>query len=1027
MAKIIIRNTILLSGLLGLLSLPEVSAQAPRPNIALNKPVTASSEAPGYPARNAVDGSISREAAWQTPPGVPPPHVLEIDLQRYYNLQEIRVHTGIPEAERSPAEATQAAGFWSVKHFKLQYWDDANWTDIPRSETTENRLTTVPFTFSPAITTFKIRFVSVDGEPLRVLEIEAFGQEVPNMPVPSPVASDLGRAPQIKNNQAATVTISSKVVGTSMKYVGYNQGYYLPGTNVSDWLRYSHVNSLRVWTSLNTYVPLSAVQVDPGLASLEEFDKRKQELRANPEQNRFLKWEALYPLYNKPEEGATNPMVFDYVLAELKRLKLAGLLQINNRDFTDSWANKWQQWQRFYALAYYAAKNGDVAMFAMQNEPNHAHSGPMKIEEWVGGMQIVSDAVRCAVEDVNRGHGKQLRAKFVGPVTAGTNTDWWAAVARHARTDYRGNQLDHDLVDLFSTHSYNSPAAGYASRVANVQKTITDNHPAHQPIPVVFTEIGRWMNAYLIDKEETMDSPSLFTEWAGIYTNNMKDQAYGMWAFKFANTTSSAYPRGIKSGHHLTWQGQRVVEDAYTNLAQGKTVKASSEAAGFPARHVTDGDKSDRSTWQSADSSGEKWLEIDLGEQQELGSAVVYTGSAYGVYTGPDRVKNFRLQYLDQGTWKDVPGGAEKNGKYVQVFLAFGQPVRTTKVRFVSPDEGAIKVREIKLFASGDGPSAEQNYNVAGVHRTGEVVRLFAKGFKEERDLLETRPSVQNTSLDACTSYDPGTGNYYVWLVQRAGFDYHLSLDLAALPAHPGAPIQAETVGPRHHGEVTHLLPLPEGKRINLILPAQSVMLLTIPGRGKLVQQTFTPAADAMVAGGKYARKNFGRAKEMAVTLDAANPAQNKVTYLHFDLANIDPRKASRVILSAHGHLVSGDAPFRFHVYAIPSAGWDQRRLTWQNAPQLDAREALVLEAGRKAFLAGQLAMGREKQYHHLDVTELVREHGGQGITFVLVRETRHLGDDEDKGSQALIGSRESRNPPRLELWLEQDDVTGSR
>ena len=88
----------------------------------------------------------------------------------------------------------------------------------------------------------------------------------------------------------------------------------------------------------------------------------------------------------------------------------------------------------------------------------------------------------------------------------------------------------------------------------------------------MYTETGRWMNAYLIDKYETMDSPSLFTEWAGEYTNNTLNQGYGMWAFKFANTTSNTYPRGIKSGHHFIWQGKRIVEDAYNNVALGKKV-----------------------------------------------------------------------------------------------------------------------------------------------------------------------------------------------------------------------------------------------------------------------------------------------------------------------------------------------------------------------------------------------------------------------------------------------------------------------
>src|SRR5262249_5611787 len=155
-----------------------------------------------------------------------------------------------------------------------------------------------------------------------------------------------------------------------------------------------------------------------------------------------------------------------------------------------------------------------------------------------------------------------------------------------------GRPIDHDLLGIFDTHSYNSPAAGYADRVDDIRKLLEENQPGGKALPIVYTEIGRWMNAYLIDKEETMDDPSLFTEWAGIYANNTLNGVYGMWAFKFANTTSSTYPHGIKSGHHFAWQGKRIIEDAYTDLALGRPVKASQESAQWPASAVTDGNKS---------------------------------------------------------------------------------------------------------------------------------------------------------------------------------------------------------------------------------------------------------------------------------------------------------------------------------------------------------------------------------------------------------------------------------------------------
>lgn len=64
-------------------------------------------------------------------------------------------------------------------------------------------------------------------------------------------------------------------------------------------------------------------------------------------------------------------------------------------------------------------------MYAMHNEPNHRHAGPMKITQYVDAMKIVSDAVYCARQDVNRLYGKNLKSRFVSPVTAGSNTNWW--------------------------------------------------------------------------------------------------------------------------------------------------------------------------------------------------------------------------------------------------------------------------------------------------------------------------------------------------------------------------------------------------------------------------------------------------------------------------------------------------------------------------------------------------------------------------------------------------------------------------
>jgi hypothetical protein len=993
------------------------AAYAQQTNVALHKPAEANSEMPGFPAKNVTDGVITRNSKWMSA-NVKPPHILEINLEKYCNISSIIVHTGIPDAERTPSEASQAAGFWSAKNFKMQYWDDANWSDIPNTEVHENRLNDVKYTFAQPINTFKVRFVCDDGEPVSIMEIEVLGTEIPGRVVAGGGKSDIEKKTIRTTDQDVAIKVGSNVVGKTMRYVGYNQGYYMPGSNASGWMEYAGVNSVRVWITLNSYAPLSDIQVDKSINTVDEFDKRKAELRSSSENNTFLKWDKLLPLYSNTEKTTnTNPMIFSYSLTELKRLGIDPIIQFGSTDFNNTWSNKWQQWQRYYALAYYAAKTGDVTMFAMQNEPNHKNSGPMKLDQWISAMQIVSDALTCAIEDVDKKYGKNLKARMVGPVTAGNNPEWWTAVAKSQRTDYHGKTIDHDLLGIFSTHSYNSPAAGYANRVNDIRKLLADNHPQGKALPIVYTEIGRWMNAYLIDKEETMDSPSLFTEWAGIYTNNTKNGAYGMWAFKFSNTVSETYPFGVKSGHHLTWQGKRIVEDAYTDIAKGKTVTASFNDPKWSANLVTDGDKSDRSAWHSDSTSAEKWLTIDLGQEQELGSSVIYTGSAYGVYTSPDRVKNFKLQYWGDGTWKDITGTVEKDNKYAQVFREFKQPVKTSKVRFASTDPGMIKVREIKLFGAHDGPAKDQHdYDVSGIQRTGEVVHLFAKGFKDEHPIYETKPSVADDNLDAMTSYDEKSGNYYMWLVQRGLYRDHLTIDLSALNVKTDAPVTAETVSPQEYGEVTDVMPVNPNKRITVTLPKQGVVLLTIPSEG-LTKAILSPAATATVYGGDLSNKNYNSSKELTVALNAANPQKNAVSYVRFNVSGKNLINAKRILLKVNGYNATDDSVFRFHVYGMPASEWNQQKLNWNNAPQLDKKEALITEVGQKAYVAGELAMSHQQKDHYLDVTQLVKAHAGKSITFALVRETRQLGDDEDKGKKVLIGSAESLHKPELLIW----------
>jgi hypothetical protein len=76
-------------------------------------------------------------------------------------------------------------------------------------------------------------------------------------------------------------------------------------------------------------------------------------------------------------------MVFEYALLELKRLNIDVVLQMNSTDFDHTWSNKWKQWQRFYALAFYAAKTDTVTLAVLKFGKHPSVAEKEKISAWL--------------------------------------------------------------------------------------------------------------------------------------------------------------------------------------------------------------------------------------------------------------------------------------------------------------------------------------------------------------------------------------------------------------------------------------------------------------------------------------------------------------------------------------------------------------------------------------------------------------------------------------------------------------------
>lgn len=980
--------------LLSFLSL-KLSAQK---NIALHKNVVASSQLDNYMASNITDGIISNVSMWVNDTKRSNEiNIIEIDFKQSCDIDSIIIYTGI-ELDNGNDRINR------LRNFIVQYWDDANWTDISETNYTNNVSSKIKHIFSPRFSTSRIRLNIKDKDCVCINEVEVYGKE-----------RHLYFSENIMDGtENIKISVSNNVIGKTMKYIGYNQGYYMPDSNVSGWLEYSNVNSLRIWASINEYVPNTALCNMSDINTLEEFESNKEIFRKFPENNNYINWGIIDSLCAN-RLYSTNSMVFEYALKETKRMNIEPVIQINSIEFDKTWNKKWKQWLRYYALAFYAAKTGDVEMFSMQNEPNHRHSGPMKIDVYIDAMKIVSDAIYCALSDVNKLYGKNLTPKFLAPVTAGNNVNWWSAVIKSLNIDYRGLPTSRDLISIFSTHSYNLPASGYKDKVNEIRNIIIENHPSKQSLPIVFTEAGRWMNAYLINKYETMDTPSLFTEWAGIYTNNTLNQSYGMWAFKFANTISGTYPRGIKSGHHFIWQGKRIVEDSYNNIALNKPTFYLNSGNKILIKNITDGNKSDESFWLSPETDKEKILEIDLGKEYSLGGSVIYTGGAYGVYTAPDRVKDLKLQYLNGNKWIDIEETIEKDTKYAQLLTMFKKKVKTSKIRFIAKDKGRIKVREIKLFESDSLKEIPESFDVSGIQRTGEVVRLFAKGFKNEKPLLRTCKSVNDNNVDAITSFNESNGSYYIWLVQRSKQSVKVELSLDSLNVLSNNIVFAEEVSSRNFGNIAWIRTLDANKKINFILPEQSVTLLTVPVSNEYYAN-LTPLADATVSFGSNSCKNYGNKKKLYVEMNSSDKDKNSVSYIKFGLKNIDVAKMKGAALKIYGK-TNSDSIYRIHVYSANNCKWQENEINWNNAPFLNKDLAFINDVGKNVRIAGEVPFDSNFDYRQIDVTEIIKHMDSDEITFILIREVRQLGDDYDNNKYLSIGSKETDYSSELIIW----------
>ncbi len=358
---------------------------------------------------------------------------------------------------------------------------------------------------------------------------------------------------------AADLTVSNTVIGKTPAYIGFNMGHFLPGSNTAAWVQYSGANGYRVWASASYYEPKDdAGPYGDGVTNFAQFDARKTALRANPfgtDSNGvpYVNWTAFqnnWSNLNQASKGGRNAVVLDPMLDKLKAQNVHVIMEIQRSDSYDisTVGGEWEQWQHYYASAYHLASKYGITDYQMYNEPD-LDSIDANVNEYVMRLQLASDAVHAAIDDVNKANHTNLVANMSAPVLAGSTTNfnrYASAILSKRRTDFEGNATSYDIVNSWDAHRYGSTGAtnaavgsAYATEMQMFKQQVPALSPAgaNSMLPITYSEFNRYTSStFAADSTRSLDNPADYSTLASQLLGMTSEDAKALYAFKFNQT-----------------------------------------------------------------------------------------------------------------------------------------------------------------------------------------------------------------------------------------------------------------------------------------------------------------------------------------------------------------------------------------------------------------------------------------------------------------------------------------------------------
>ena len=360
---------------------------------------------------------------------------------------------------------------------------------------------------------------------------------------------------------AQTVTINSDVVGTTPSVIGLNSGNYIPGANTTSFWRWTGVNGARIFTSAPNIEQSDDIPGHgDGVNSEASFIARRLAVRANPTDPTLINFAEFEDGYRNNDADFIN---FAHAYSELSSNGISPLAIINRTQgqfpfaaagTATGWADRWEHWQHYYAQAYYLGSNYDVQRFSMYNEPDQG-SQDVTQADYLNRLQLASDAIQSALQDVNRDFGKSLEANVIAPITAGganeyfarpfpDNTDprddnqgWGELVINNLNTNFLGQpDPNFQLVHTYGYQQYNQDGRRYAEDLKFIQdETLNDIVTNNLSGEVNFglTEFNVHSNGVFTNRSDDLNTPSRYARLGGIFTGLVNQRVDELYLFKF--------------------------------------------------------------------------------------------------------------------------------------------------------------------------------------------------------------------------------------------------------------------------------------------------------------------------------------------------------------------------------------------------------------------------------------------------------------------------------------------------------------